>query len=90
MSTSIPPPGSSVRATVAGIGDVYGEIVDAKINRDRIAIALWGSGKTIVAGSDEIEALEVVSLSSEQIVKIAGKQRSNPDLARRREKAAMQ
>lgn len=88
--TSVPPPGSAVRATIKGIGVVHGDVVDAKINRDRIAIALWGCGRTIVVSPDEIEALEVVSLTSDQIVRIATKQRKTPDLARRREKATMQ
>lgn len=61
--SSVPPAGSAVRATIKKIGVVHGEVVDAKINHDRIAIALWGCGRTIVVGPDEIEGLELVTLT---------------------------
>lgn len=66
-------PGATVKAAHPTLGEVYGEVVAAKINDGRVALTVFGTGRTVVADASVIEK---VVLTGKQIVAAATEQQS--------------
>lgn len=66
-------PGATVKAEHTTLGTIYGEVLESKISGERIAIALFGTGRSVLVDPSTIEK---VDLSGKQICAVATQQQS--------------
>lgn len=63
-----------VRAVVRGVGEVIGDELPASPGRTLLSV--WGCGRTIAVRREDVESSEPVSMTREQMLRVATKQRA--------------